>query len=254
MQKYSSTGNTFAIFDNTHAGHDTSDEKNWQKVAQREQVDGVIFLESSSHPSADFKMRYLNADGREAEMCGNGARALGIFIQKQNPSSSPPYKIETGSGLSEIVSTNPVPTLRMPGAKEVGTLDISDLFPATHSLYLVCGVPHAIFFVTDVRDIDIPKVAPPIAQHFRFSQGVNVNFVQPLQKGRIATRVYERGVERETLSCGTGASASALACAHLLSWREKIEVLTPGGKLTVQLSSQNPHLLLSGKVTPMEQL
>ena len=90
------------------------------------------------------------------------------------------------------------------------------------------------FFVTDVRDVDIPELAPPIARHPRFSQGVNVNFVQPLQRGRIAARVYERGVERETLSCGTGASASALACAHLLSWRNEIEVLTPGGQLIVQ--------------------
>ena len=252
MQKYSSTGNTFAIFDNTRYSHNISDYNCWKKLARKEQVDGIIFLESSQHPDADFKMRYLNADGKEVDMCGNGARALGIFIRQEYPSVSLPYGIETGDGICEIVATHPLPCLHMPGGRDIDTLDISDLFPASLSLYLVCGVPHAIFFVTDVRDVNIAKVAPPIARHPRFSHGVNVNFVQILETGRIASRVYERGVERETLSCGTGASASAIACLRLLLWRDKIEILTPGGELTVRFSPQNHHLLLAGRVVRME--
>ena len=251
MQKYSSTGNTFIIFDNTLYRHNVSDKEYWQILAHREQVDGVIFLEPPQSSSVNYRMRYLNADGREVEMCGNGVRALGVFIQEQYPSIPLPFRIETESGICEVIATEPLPSLRMQKEKDVGAIDISDLFPSSHSLHLVCGVPHAIFFVTDVQDVDIPKVAPPISRHPRFSRGTNVNFVQILGPERIAARVYERGVERETLSCGTGATACALACARLLSWGHTIEILTPGGELSVRLSPKD-GLLLSGKVNMME--
>ena len=233
MQKYSSTGNTFAIFGDTVPRHDISDHHAWKSLAQREKVDGIIFLESPHRTTTDYRMRYLNADGKEAEMCGNGVRALGVFISRENPSASPPFRIETKNGVCEVVATAPLPSIRMPEGEDMGALDISDLFPANRSLYMVCGVPHAIFFVTDVRDVDIMRVAPPISRHPRFPQGTNVNFVQIMEPGRIATRVYERGVERETLSCGTGAAAAALACLRLLSWSGEINILAPGGELTV---------------------
>ena len=255
MQKYSSTGNTFAIFDNMQSQYDMADDSHWKSLAQREQVDGVIFLEPPRNGTADYRMRYLNADGKEAEMCGNGARALGVFIRECNPSVAAPFRIETGSGVCEVIATEPLPSLRMPGGRDMDAIDISDLFPARSSLYLVCGVPHAVFFVTDVQDVDIMSVAPSIRHHSRFSHGVNVNFVQVLGIGRIATRVYERGVERETLSCGTGAAASALSCARLLSWGGTIHILTPGGELDVFLSSdEDADLLLAGSVKKMETI
>ena len=253
MQKYSSTGNTFAIFDNMQRQHNLSDRARWKSTAHREQVDGIIFLEPPKDSAADYRMRYLNRDGGEVEMCGNGLRALGVFIQQCHPSTAAPFKIETGSGVCEVLATEPVPSLRMPTGKDTGAIELSDLFPANQSLYLVCGVPHAVFFVTDVRDVDIMAVAPSISRHPRFSEGTNVNFIQILGPGRIAARVYERGVEGETLSCGTGASASALACAQLLSWSGTIDVLTPGGELGVQLpSNKGGNLILSGHVAQME--
>ena len=250
MQKYSSTGNTFAIFRNTPTLTDISDKGYWSELARREGVDGVIFLETSHRNDADFKMRYLNADGGEAAMCGNGVRALGVFIRQHSPTAPLPFRIETGGGICRIVATVPLPCLDMPGGRDLGTLDISDLFPAPLSLHLVCGVPHAVFFVTDVRDVDMAGIAPAISRHPRFSQGTNVNFVQVLGKGRIAARVYERGVEGETLSCGTGASACALACAGLLGWNGPVEVLTRGGELTV--SPEGKRLRLSGRVVPLK--
>ena len=170
-------------------------------MAQQEGVDGVIFLERSAE---NFQMRYLNADGNEVAMCGNGARALGPFIQRQHPTAPLPFRLQTGHGLCEIVSTNPLPCLRMPGGSSIGVLDIGDLFPANHSLFLVCGVPHAIFFVNDVQGVDIPRLAPPLAHHPRFAQGTNVNFVQILQPGRIAARVYERGWSEKPSAAALG--------------------------------------------------
>lgn len=218
FSKYSGCGNDFIIFDNRIPFFylDTIDI---QKLCNRQRgigADGLILLEKSSR--AAYKMRIFNSDGSEAEMCGNGLRCLLKFM-RQKGLKKKQYTIETMHLIQEAAWENgdiliKAPFPIQPCQDVMIAIDNSNLL--FH--YLDTGVPHAVHFLEQkdkLADIPLEKIAPTIRHHSFFGpRGTNVNFVKIMSANRMEIRTYERGVEQETLACGTGAMAAALASAH----------------------------------------
>jgi len=188
-------------------------------------ADGLLVLDKSR--VADVRMRIFNADGSEAEMCGNGARCAAMFTGPKVKS------LETMAGLIGVkVNGDKVGVnLTKPHGLQ---LDIPIIVEgrALGVNFINTGVPHAVIFASGLKDIEITAIARPIRYHKHFSpRGTNVDFVEVLGKSAIMVRTYERGVEDETLACGTGSAASALIFAIKSGVRDKIMVHTRGGEV-----------------------
>jgi len=206
--KYQGTGNDFVILDNRRQSFDKNDTKLIAKLCDRKfgiGADGLILLEN--HPSCDFKMVYYNSDGRESSMCGNGGRCLvafakllGIIDQNAN--------FEAIDGFHQAYIENDLIHLKMQ--------DVASVENYTNHVFLDTGSPHHVTLVKDY-----------------FEKGTNVNFVEQVDTDIFSVRTYERGVENETLSCGTGVTAVALAMHHMKKSSEAVRLLTPGGELKV---------------------
>ncbi len=233
FSKYSGCGNDFILIDRRHAPI-TCSAKSIARLCDRHQgigADGVIFLETSS--SANYKMRYFNADGGEAKMCGNGIRCLAKFIEEltrkgelsqQATKQNMQMSIETMhsnflvSIIQEMVQVAfPPPT----GFLEELCID------GYKGYSLDTGVPHFVTFVSDLSDKGHMQQAPKIRFNPLFPQGTNVNFAStPIDNAFLAIRTYERGVEGETESCGTGAVAAALIAADVYNLLSPVTIQT----------------------------
>ena len=194
-------------------------------------ADGVLVVEKPKVRGADFRMRYYNSDGGEAEMCGNGARCFALLARAVSGRKGNVLRIQTQAGLvtlqirgQEVQVSMTEPTKLRLGRK---------LVVAGRKLavdFLNTGVPHAVLFVRSVRSIDVAKQGRAIRYHFAFApSGTNVNFVEIGQGNRIHVRTYERGVEGETLACGTGVVASSILSNLRRGLRSPILVTTRGG-------------------------
>ncbi|MBA2369688.1 MAG: diaminopimelate epimerase [Candidatus Protochlamydia sp.] len=213
--KYTGCGNDFIIFDNRSACFPLSPSL-VQNLCQRQWgigADGMVLLENSTQ--ADVRMRIFNADGNEAEMCGNGIRCL-IHWLYSNCTYQSTYLIETAKGLlkgsfdeGNVCIDMGVPT----DFKWNAPLSLDSITYLVHCLNT--GVPHAVLFVSNIEEVNIDRLGPMIRYHALWQpHGINATFAQKLNDSTIAVRTYERGVERETLACGTGATAAALAAAY----------------------------------------
>jgi diaminopimelate epimerase len=173
-------------------------------------ADGVLAVEQPVR-GADFRMRYYNADGGEAEMCGNGARCFARFARRLGANKSV-ISFETLAGI--IRASFPDNEVRVamsdPHSHRAPlSLDINGRTQEVH--FVNTGVPHAVVFTDDVETVDVSKDGAALRYHPAFApKGANANFVQVLSPESIAIRTYERGVEGETLACGTGVCAAAL--------------------------------------------
>tara|TARA_Y100000782_G_scaffold97334_1_gene109952 strand:+ start:135573 stop:136391 length:819 start_codon:yes stop_codon:yes gene_type:complete len=249
--RYSATGNLFLFFDNREQKLSNLDSSLYEKWAVENKVDGLIFLENSADERADFHMRYLNADGREVEMCGNGARSILHFahhILKIAPAEMGQYTFSTLCSLYHGKPENLFP-LQMTELSEVGAIAVDDLIPqAKSSYYLNTGVPHCVFELDDIADIDLQKWGAKVRYDKRFEKGTNANFFRILDKSVVEMRTYERGVEGETQSCGTGATAVALSMAKNLGHCSPIKVKVPGGDLEVSFKDDFSEVYLAGAV------
>lgn len=211
-------------------------------------ADGVLFLAKGE--KVPMRMRVFNPDETEAEMCGNGIRCLAKYIVDRGYARDS-FAVETLAGVIQVSARyDPeeefTATIGMPAPR----FDRKDI-PATgegeyreeileNTVYAVnTGVPHAVVFVEEVGSIDIDDVAPPIRNHHTFPQGANVNFVEKSGENALHIRTYERGVEAETLSCGTGAMASAAVAKKLGMVGDTVHVETVGGPLTIRLGEKN---------------
>lgn len=252
---YSATGNTFLVFDNRELALDPNDVKKWNQLAIKHHVDGIIFLQKSD--GFDYEMVYLNADGHKEVMCGNGMRTLGQFAFLQlglKPGADHCYKVKTANGVYRVRPLDPL-SVEMSEIFDEQKIVVSDLYsPAKKSFYINTGVPHTIFEVDEVKSLDLAKIAPPIRHDKRFEKGSNVNFFKVIGFNEVELRTFERGVEGETKSCGTGATATALACARLLGWTERVRLNTPGGILDVTFDENFKNVWLSGAVTLVGQI
>jgi diaminopimelate epimerase len=206
-------------------------------------ADGVIFLMKSAR--SDLRMRLLQPDESEAEMCGNGIRCLAKFASDaryvkdsctvETLAGTISVAMEdTDDGFSATVTMTP-PRFDRNDIPATGTGEYKERIGDYDVHAVNTGVPHAVIMVNSVDAIDVAAVAPAIRHHPTFPMGANVNFVEKTGENSIRIRTFERGVEGETLSCGTGATASA-AVVHKLGYAgEVVEVETQGGPLTVYL-------------------
>jgi diaminopimelate epimerase len=252
--KYSATGNDFIVFDGRENPNLLKQEVSfWMRLCHRQNgigADGVlILLPSESHA---FKMKYMNADGNEVAMCGNGARAichfahfsLAVPFNKTNG-----YKFETLNGIYEADIAGKDVCLRMTELYDEQKVKTSDLINdiAKKSFYINTGVPHAIFLVNDADSLDVNEISPSIRYDKRFEKGVNVNYLEPRSGNEFTLRTFERGVEAETLACGTGAVASAIFAAKVLGLKKQGVFHQPGGKLIVDFNEDFSYVTLSGE-------
>lgn len=196
-------------------------------------ADGLIVILASK--KADFKWRFFNADGSEAEMCGNGSRCAARFaylrkIGKKNLS------FETLAGVIQARITNELVQVQLPGAS---ALQMNIAVPLDTGLrmghFVNTGVPHLIYLSKDLDNEDVDRIGRTTRRHELFRPaGTNVNFVQIQGKHKLRIRTYERGVEGETLACGTGSVAAVLIAGCLGAALSPVEVVTRSGeKLTV---------------------
>ena len=229
--KMNGAGNDFILLDN-RAGDVHLDRNDIARLCDRHRgigADGVLLLERSSN-EADFRMRYFNADGSEAEMCGNGARCFARFATKV-AGAGDKIAFETPAGVISAEVVGDVVKLQMTEPTDLRlniNLRTTDAEKTVH--FINSGVPHVVIPVLKVDDVDVRREGSAIRYHKTFSpKGANVNFIERRGGDTIAIRTYERGVEDETLACGTGVVASALLFAATENDRGPITVITRGG-------------------------
>ena len=229
--KMNGAGNDFILIDN-RAGEIHLDHSRIACLCDRHRgvgADGVLLLEKPSN-NADFRMRSFNADGGEAEMCGNGARCFARFASKMaNAGRKISFDTQAGVIAAELLSD--LVKLQM---TEPTDLQLNIELPAGEKRKIVhfinSGVPHVVIPVPGFDDVNVCTEGSAVRRHKMFSpKGANVNFIEKLGPKKIAVRTYERGVEDETLACGTGVVASALIFATLEKTNGPITVITRGG-------------------------
>ncbi len=183
-------------------------------------ADGLLLLEKSK--IADVRMRIFNPDGSEAEMCGNGARCSVLYVGRRNT------KLETKAGIIQSQLKGNSVKIKLTEPKDLKlNLPIKVNNRTLQVNFINTGVPHTVIFVADLDKIDVINLGRQIRFHKRFApQGTNVDFVEALSNKSIKIRTYERGVEDETLACGTGIVASALITNY-----QKINVHTKSGEI-----------------------
>ena len=228
FSKYQGTGNDFVIIDNRQCLFPKKDTKLIHRLCDRKfgiGADGLILLEK--HPSQDFRMVYYNADGNESSMCGNGGRCVVAFAKALNIISNT-TSFEAIDGLHHA-------TIDAEGQVHLQMKDVHDLKMQEGYTFLNTGSPHHVVITENVRDLNVKKEGAAIRYSALYGEtGANVNFVEQKPGGVFAVRTYERGVEDETLSCGTGVTAVALAMfqmGHTTSQNVALDV--EGGSLQV---------------------
>jgi diaminopimelate epimerase len=225
--KYQGTGNDFVMIDNRQNIFNKKDTKKIAFLCDRRfgiGADGLIVLEN--HPSVDFKMVYYNSDGNESSMCGNGGRCITAFAKYLGLITNE-ATFEAIDGLHHSSIDGDVVKLQM---QNVETIE-----DHKKHVFLNTGSPHHVQMEPHLKTLDIKTVGSKIRYGSPYNAaGANVNFVNKIANDIFAVRTYERGVEDETLSCGTGVTAVALAM-HFMGETEKnrVTLQTPGGDLSV---------------------
>lgn len=217
--KMNGAGNDFVMVDN-RLGSVSLTREQIARLCDRHRgigADGLLAVELAQ-AGADFRMRYYNADGGEVEMCGNGARCFARYVNRLHEFGLPKVTFETIAGVIGAVFISDQVRLEM---SEPHGLSLNEPLPVNGRdltvHFLNTGVPHAVVFVDDLEKIDLRGDGAALRHHERFApKGTNANFVQVTGRSEISIRTYERGVEDETLACGTGTVACAII-HHLLS-------------------------------------
>ncbi len=232
--KMSGSGNDFILIDHREPFLKEGHLKDFIRKVCRRRIsvgaDGLILIEPSE--KADFKWRFFNADGSEAEMCGNGGRCVARFACLKGIAGSS-LKFETLAGILSAQVDGKRVKLEMTkpfGLKLDKTIFVEEEQKIISSINT--GVPHAVLFVEDLEGLDIIPIGRAIRFHSHFSpHGTNANFVRLDRDSELSIRTYERGVEDETLACGTGAVASALVAAFKGRVNSPVSVRTRGGEV-----------------------
>ncbi len=232
--KYQGTGNDFVIIDNRNSDFDSSDNQLIADLCHRRKgigADGLMLLENAE--GYDFKMVYFNADGREGSLCGNGARCIVSFAKSLDlfdrqadflAADGPHTAISNEDGSYIKLSMNEVSAVRQDG--EAWVMDT--------------GSPHYVKVVHDLDAFSVVEEGRRIRYNGNYPEGINVNFIALGATQEIRLRTYERGVEDETLACGTGATAAAMVAAHLENSQgsQQWTVHTQGGGLLIDFDRQ----------------
>lgn len=227
--KYQGAGNDFVIIDNRDGHFDGSNEQLVSFLCDRRfgiGADGLMLLQHD--PKAEFLMRYYNSDGREASMCGNGGRCIAAFAVHQRIVKDPTnFVFNAVDGLHEASY----------GSDGIVSLKMQDVERIQHyegAFFLNTGSPHHVTFVENTESVDVVGIGRSIRYSQQYAPaGANVNFVSINSHDHITVRTYERGVEDETLACGTGVVASAIG-ASLVNGGQQYRVDVKGGRLEVR--------------------
>lgn len=241
FSKYEGAGNDFIVIDNRAGTFGASGELVRAVCDRRFGIgaDGLMLLEEA--PELDFRMRYFNSDGPEASMCGNGGRCITLFAHHLGIGGPVmAFAAADGTHRTEVVSVSgeeAVIRLQM--------MDVEGVRPLGNGFFLDTGSPHYVEFVDDIDKVDVIVKGREI----RYSEalapgGANVNLVEITGPGSIRLRTYERGVEDETMACGTGAVASAIIAAKRQGFAvSHVSVETRGGELSVAFGADYENVL-----------
>jgi diaminopimelate epimerase len=229
--KMNGAGNDFVMLDNRRGDVRLTREQITRLCDRHRGIgaDGVLLIEPARN-GADFRMRYYNADGGEAEMCGNGARCFARFANRvAGPLEN--VSFETPAGVIAAALQGEGVTLQMSEPKDLRlNVRITALDREIHCHYIDSGVPHVVIPVEDISKVDVRALGAAVRHHGNFApRGANVNFLEKRGPDRIAIRTYERGVEDETLACGTGVVASAVIFAAVEGASSPVTVRVKGG-------------------------
>ncbi len=226
--------------------------------------DGIILICKSK--VADFKMRMFNFDGSEAEMCGNGIRCVGKFVYDKGLTNKETVKVETLAGIKILnlnVKNGKVETVRVDmgnpifnpeeipvnfDKEPVKGLKISAIDREFDFTCVSMGNPHAITLVENTKKFDIEKYGPVLEKDEHFPKRSNIEFIEVIDKNNVKMRVWERG-SGETLACGTGACATAVACNINGLTDRKVNVELLGGILEIEWDEETNHVFMTGSAT-----
>lgn len=225
--KYQGAGNDFVVIDNRSQNFDSSNAKLVEFLCHRRfgvGADGLMTLDKTD--GYDFKMAYFNSDGYEASMCGNGGRCIVAFAKKLGLIESTTRFLAADGPHAAIINNAGLVNLQM--------IDVAEIRPLVDGFFLNTGVPHLVHFVDDLHVIDVEIEGRQLRYDARFQpNGTNANFVKQ-QGDHLTVYTYERGVECETLACGTGIAAAALSAAFKSGQNEgKYFIRAKGGELEV---------------------
>ena len=227
--KTSGSGNDFIIIDNRNRVVDEKNLKTFiEKICRRKMsvgADGFILIEESD--SVDFRWRFFNADGNQAEMCGNGARCAARFAYLNRIAGSN-MSFETKAGIISAEVSNDMVKINMPDSAELKTDYLLDLENGALKISSInTGVPHVVIVMDSIDSVDVVELGREIRFHDIFAPaGTNVNFICQNKDNTISIRTYERGVEDETLACGTGAVAASIVTAFKFGAKSPVKVIT----------------------------
>ena len=258
--KMQGLGNDFVVFDGINQTVDLTPEQ-CRRIADRHfgvGCDQILLVERSNRDDVDFRYRIFNADGGEVEQCGNGARCFVRFVHDKGLTDKTTIRVETASGIIEPrLLDNGQVTVNM-GAPRFAPADIPFEAVAEAMTYplkvgqhvinvaaLSMGNPHAVLRVNDLDSAPVDILGPAIESHKRFPQRVNAGFMQVLTPHDIRLRVYERGAG-ETLACGTGACAAAVAGIHQDQLKSPVSVHTRGGDLIIEWTGKGQPVYMTG--------
>ena len=231
--KMSGSGNDFIIIDNRNSVVDEKDLPDFvARVCRRKMsvgADGLILVEESE--SVDFKWRFFNSDGSQPEMCGNGARCVARFAYLNGIARSK-MSFETIAGIVSAEVKNDRVKIKMTDPADLKVNYILELENGPLSLSSVnTGVPHVVIAVDNLDDVEVVRLGKEIRFHDSYAPaGTNVNFICAGNDNTISIRTYERGVEDETLACGTGSVAAAVVAACRSGTKSPINVMTRSGE------------------------
>jgi diaminopimelate epimerase len=232
--KMSGAGNDFIVIDNRTQVLTGDLTRFIARVCQRRTAvgaDGLLLLEKSVQTGVDFRMRYYNADGGEAEMCGNGGRCIALYAyRKQAAGTRMSFETQAGLYRAEIIDDGRTVKLNMRDPRDINLqFDLELAGTSVTTSFANTGVPHAVVATGNVDQVDVFNLGRQIRQHRRFAPaGTNANFVSITDRTHLRVRTYERGVEDETLACGTGVTATAVVLALLNKIDLPVHVTTRG--------------------------
>jgi diaminopimelate epimerase len=241
--KYQGAGNDFILIDNREKTFPVNDIQLYKQLCDRRfgiGADGLMLLENE--PGYDFKMVYFNSDGRESSMCGNGGRCIVRFAEYLGIVKSECRFLAVDGQHYAKISDKTI---------ELQMIDVSNWKLLNTDYEIYTGSPHYIKWVNELSKFDVFTEGRNIRYNNVYNaDGINVNFIEETLNG-INVRTYERGVEDETLSCGTGVTACAMAFAlkHNRTGEQSVDINTPGGKLKVQFNIDSNgfnHVFLIG--------
>jgi diaminopimelate epimerase len=232
--KMSGSGNDFILIDNRQGGLAVGDVVEFVKIVCKRKIsvgaDGLILIERSDR--VDFRWRFFNADGSEVEMCGNGGRCAARFAFLAGIAGEK-MSFETGAGIIDAEVRGDVVKLRLTDPHDLvadDRIQIKNQILFVHSINT--GVPHVVYFVRDPDQFDVFNTGRAIRYHEHYQPaGTNANFAAVIDGHTLRVRTYERGVEDETLACGTGSVASALIAARKGLVESPVDVRVQSGEL-----------------------